>query len=187
MKGHQLAGEAGRRAPAWYLARGHKRYGPLADRELLLLAERGGLHSDDLLWKPGFISWRSVHAVCGANASHSNPSIPPHDAEYLPTREVSGGLAEIADVADVSETLKPKAVERCRTDQIQTTNNSGLLDDFQVHKAECILRERELTPDGKLARGIHNNSAAWTLAFSLGTFIVALGIFWLIATGYRLP
>jgi hypothetical protein len=182
MKGHQLAGEAGRRAPAWYLARGHKRYGPLADRELLLLAERGGLHSDDLLWKPGFTSWKPIHAVCGANASHSVPQ----DAEYLATSEVPGGQAEIADVADVSGTLKPKAVERCSTDQIQTTNNSGMLDDVQGHEAEGILRERELIPDGKLARRNHN-SAAWTLAFSLGTFIVALGIFWLIATGYSLP
>ena len=52
------------RAPSWYLARGDKRYGPLGDRQLLLLAERGGLRTDDLLWKPGFSSWRSVHAVC---------------------------------------------------------------------------------------------------------------------------
>jgi hypothetical protein len=125
------------------------------------------LHSDDLLWKQGFTSWKSVHAVCGANASHSAPSVPPQDAEYLPTREASGGQAEIADVADVSGTLKPKAVERCSTDQIQTTNNSGMLDDAQGHEAECILRERDLTPDGKLTRR-RNNSAAWTLAFSLG-------------------
>ena len=189
MKELQLVGEAGRRAPSWYLARGDKRYGPLADRELLLLAERGGLHTDDLLWKPGFSSWKSVHAVCGANASHSTPmprSVPPQDAEYLPTREASSGQAEIGDVADVSGTLKPKAVERSGTDGIKTAINWDMLGDVHGQEAECILRERELTPDGKLARRIHN-SAAWTLAFSLGTFIVALGIFWLIATGYRLP
>ena len=67
MQKHQFAGEAGRRAPSWYLARGDQRYGPLGDRELLLLAERGGLQTDDLLWKPGFTSWKSVHAVCGVN------------------------------------------------------------------------------------------------------------------------
>ena len=165
MQEHQLAGEAGRRVPSWYLARGDKRYGPLADRELLLLAERGGLHTDDLLWKPGFTSWKSVHAVCGVKPSHTTPmpsGVLPQDAEYLPTREASSGQAEIGEAADVSETAK---------------------EDFD---AECILQERELAPDGKLARAIYNN-AAWTLAFSLGTFIVALGIFWLIATGYRLP
>jgi hypothetical protein len=64
MQEHQFAGEAEQRAASWYLARGDKRYGPLADRELLLLAERGGLRTDDLLWKPGFTSWKSVHAVC---------------------------------------------------------------------------------------------------------------------------
>lgn len=64
MQERQFAGEAEQRAPSWYLSRGDKQYGPLADRELLLLAERGGLRKDDLLWKPGFESWRSVNAVC---------------------------------------------------------------------------------------------------------------------------
>jgi hypothetical protein len=63
---------------------------------------------------------------------------------------------------------------------------SGTLDNVQRYEAERILRARELLPDRKLARRIHN-VAAWTLAFALGTFIVALGVFWLIATGYRLP
>src|SRR4029450_8181023 len=65
MQNHQLGGEAARRAQSWYLARGDQRYGPLADRELPLLADRGGLQTDDLLWKPGFTSWNAVHAVCG--------------------------------------------------------------------------------------------------------------------------
>jgi uncharacterized protein DUF4339 len=69
MQKHQVAGEAGPRAPSWYLARGDKRYGPLADRELLLLAERGGLRTDDLLWKPGFSAWKPVHAVCDLKTS----------------------------------------------------------------------------------------------------------------------
>jgi hypothetical protein len=55
-----------------------------------------------------------------------------------------------------------------------------------MYEAERILRERELAPDRKLARRIYN-SVAWTLAFAVGTFVVGLGIFWLIATGYRLP
>ena len=90
MQKHQFAGEAGRRAPSWYLARGDQRYGPLGDRELLLLAERGGLQTDDLLWKPGFTSWKSVHAVCGVNTLQPTPtpkSLSPQDAEYLLTAE----------------------------------------------------------------------------------------------------
>ena len=51
-----------------------------------------------------------------------------------------------------------------------------------MYEAERILRERELAPDRKLARRIHD-TPAWALAFSLGTFIVALGIFWLVANG----
>jgi len=106
MQEHQLAGEAGRRATSWYLARGNERYGPLADRELLLLAERGGLRNDDLLWRPGFTSWKSVHAVCASIATPKNAS--PQDAEYLPTSEASNGEAEIAEAADVSATPKLK-------------------------------------------------------------------------------
>jgi hypothetical protein len=112
MQEHQLAGEASRRATSWYLARGNERYGPLADRELLLLAERGGLRSDDLLWRPGFTSWKSVHAVCASIATPKNASL--QDAEYLPTSEASNGEAEIAEAADVSATPKPKTSLKTR-------------------------------------------------------------------------
>jgi hypothetical protein len=44
------------------------------------------------------------------------------------------------------------------------------------------LRERFIEPDRKLARRIYK-LAAWTAAFSLGTFIVSLMIYWLIGTG----
>ncbi|MET0381771.1 MAG: DUF4339 domain-containing protein, partial [Methyloceanibacter sp.] len=94
MEQHQLAGEAGRRAPSWYLRRGDKRYGPLADRELLLLAERGGLQTNDLLWKPGFTTWKSVHAVCGVDTLRSIPvtkSASLEDAEYLPLSKRAAG------------------------------------------------------------------------------------------------
>jgi hypothetical protein len=57
-----------------------------------------------------------------------------------------------------------------------------MFDSLQSYEAERILRMRESAPDRKLARRIYNN-AAWALAFSVGTFIVALGIFWFIAAG----
>jgi hypothetical protein len=190
MQKHQFAGEAGRRAPSWYLARGDQRYGPLGDRELLLLAERGGLQTDDLLWKPGFTSWKSVHAVCGVNTLQPTPtpkSLSPQDAEYLLTAEArSRQEAENAAAADVSGTVKPIALERWSTDELETALCAGMFDNIQRYEAERILRQRELVPDRKLARRIYNN-AAWALAFSLGTFIVALGIFGVIASGYRLP
>lgn len=112
MREHQLAGETGRRGTSWYLARGNERYGPLADRELLLLAERGGLRSDDLLWAPGFTSWKPVLAVCGLKASSSigtSKNAVPQDAEYLPTSEASDGQVEVGEVADGSATSMPKA------------------------------------------------------------------------------
>jgi hypothetical protein len=56
------------------LARGEKQWGPLADRELLLLAERGGLKTDDLLWRPGFDSWKPVREVCDGGGLLGNRS-----------------------------------------------------------------------------------------------------------------
>jgi len=139
---------------------------------LLLLAERGGLHTDDLLWKPGFTSWKSVQAVCGVNSLNSTlPRASPQDAEYLPTSDANSRLAEIAEAGDASGPSLPKANE---------------LRASQGDEPEGVLRELELTPDRKLMGRIHSK-VAWTHAFSLGTFVVALGIFWLIATGNQLP
>jgi hypothetical protein len=158
----------------------------LADRELLLLAERGGFQTGDLLWKPGFTSWQSVHAVCGVNTSHSMPApkiSSPQDAEYGPTGDVR---IETAEFADASGPVKQIALERWSTGELETAICAGMFDNVQRYEVERILRQREFAPDRKLARRIYN-SAAWALAFSLGTFIVALGIFYLIARGYPLP
>ena len=76
MQERHIAGEAGQRAPSWYLSRGDKQYGPLGDRELLLLAERGGLRKDDLLWKPGFKAWQPVRSVCDLGASPAGAAAP---------------------------------------------------------------------------------------------------------------
>src|SRR5262245_48204737 len=72
MQQHQLSAAATQAASSWYLARGDKRYGPLGNRELLLLAERGELKQDDLLWRPGFSSWkpaREIGDLFGASTS----------------------------------------------------------------------------------------------------------------------
>src|SRR5262245_17725604 len=63
MQQHQSSTAAAQAAPAWYLARGDKQYGPLGNRELLLLAERGELKQDDLLWRPGLSSWKPAREL----------------------------------------------------------------------------------------------------------------------------
>ena len=79
-----------------------------------------------------------------------------------------------------------RTLHRWSTEELETALYSGSLDAVQKYEAERILRERENAPYRRLARRTHS-AAAWTLAFAVGTFIVALAIFWLIATGYRLP
>jgi hypothetical protein len=74
MHQHQVpaAAAAVQAAPSWYLARGDKQYGPIGNRELLLLAERGELKQDDLLWRPGLSSWkpaREIGHLMGAGAA----------------------------------------------------------------------------------------------------------------------
>jgi GYF domain 2 len=58
-----MSAAAAQAASSWYLARGDKQYGPLGNRELLLLAERGELKQDDLLWRPGFSSWKPAREI----------------------------------------------------------------------------------------------------------------------------
>jgi hypothetical protein len=77
-------------------------------------------------------------------------------------------------------------LERWSTDELETAIYSGTLEGIQKYEAERILRQRESAPSRKLAQRSYS-VAAWSLAFSVGTFIVALVIFWLIATGHRLP
>jgi hypothetical protein len=82
--------------------------------------------------------------------------------------------------------MATKPLKRWSTDELETAIFSGSLDNIQRYHAERIISERERAPDRRLARRSYN-AAAWALAFSLGTFIVALVILWLIATGKSLP
>jgi len=87
MQQRHIAGESEQTASTWYLSRGDKQYGPLGDRELLLLAERGGLKKDDLLWKPGFDTWQPVRSVCDLGAMPA--SVPARPAAVQNADDVS--------------------------------------------------------------------------------------------------
>jgi hypothetical protein len=96
MQDDRQAGAAEQTAAPWYLLHEGKQFGPLTDRELLLLAERGGLKADDLLWRSGFADWKPVHEVCGV----------PGDAEAIPEADVPPG-----DAAFAAAGLAPKQDE----------------------------------------------------------------------------
>jgi hypothetical protein len=114
MQEQQFAGKAEQSVSSWYLSRGDQQWGPLGDRELLLLAERGGLRQDDLLWKPGFESWKPVRSVCDLGASPATApaqQAPAHDAEYLATSDV--GEPTIAEpAANEMQAAKPSLKTR---------------------------------------------------------------------------
>jgi GYF domain 2 len=118
MQKHQFVGEAGARVPSWYLRRGDKQYGPFGNRELLLLVERGRLRTDDLLWKQGFSTWKSLHAVCDLKTSPegtsrkvasdqkaSIPVVPNQDASYVPDglTDDSPRKVEMGEALNVSQ------------------------------------------------------------------------------------
>jgi hypothetical protein len=79
-----------------------------------------------------------------------------------------------------------KPLKKWSTDELETAIRSNYFHDVQKSEAESILREREREPDRKLARRTYN-AAAWTRAYSEGTFIVALIILWFVATGEPPP
>jgi hypothetical protein len=100
------------RKASWYLARGDKQWGPLADRELLLLAERGGLKTDDLLWRPGFQAWTPVHAVCAAgDLLKSDLSYPAASA----SRQADGGTAPADEPRREKPGLRARLLEELRS------------------------------------------------------------------------
>jgi len=82
--------------------------------------------------------------------------------------------------------MATKAMKRWSTDELVNAIHSETLNKIELYEAERILRERETAPDRRLARRSYN-AAAWAEAYSMGTFIVALIILWLTATGKSLP
>jgi hypothetical protein len=84
------------------------------------------------------------------------------------------------------EDMATKPLRRWTTDELETAIYSTSLDNIQRYEAERILSGRERAADRRLV-GRAYNAAAWALAFSMGTFIVALIILWLFATGKTLP
>ncbi len=106
MQQSQSLGAAAQGPDSWYLARGDKRFGPLGNRELLLLAERGGLKRDDLLWKPGFESWKPVRDVCDMPAPAAMQEPPRQDLEFLPD-DATGAEADAETSAEPVQAPKP--------------------------------------------------------------------------------
>jgi hypothetical protein len=82
--------------------------------------------------------------------------------------------------------MATKPLKRWSTDELESALNLETLNSIERYETERILRDRERAPDRKLARRSYN-AAAWAEAYSMGTFIVALIILWLIATGEHLP
>jgi hypothetical protein len=111
MQQTQSLGAAGQSPDSWYLARGDKRFGPLGNRELLLLAQRGGLKTDDLLWKPGFESWKPVRDVCDMPALAA-----PHEPSVVDVAAAGATGAEdvFAAGAGVDERPAPKVSLKSR-------------------------------------------------------------------------
>jgi hypothetical protein len=108
MQEHSVARGVENGKSSWYVARGDKQYGPLADRELLLLAERGGLRTDDLLWKSGFDCWKPVHALSDVGDLLGSAS--PLSAG-VPGDEPAVGAVK---TAGVHEPVQPKKSLRAR-------------------------------------------------------------------------
>lgn len=64
-------------------------------------------------------------------------------------------------------------LDRLPTYELERLIESGELGPEPQREAKRILRDRYKEPDRKLVRRLYN-VAAWTLAFALGAFVVAL-------------
>jgi GYF domain 2 len=98
--------DAETRAPGWYLARGDKEYGPLTDRELTMLAERGGVKTEDRLWRPGLDGWQPVAVMAGLTQGAEKSEAPAPKSSQVavvpstePTPEVHSRSRHIKAIA----------------------------------------------------------------------------------------
>jgi GYF domain 2 len=80
-------------AVVWHLSRGPEHRTVISDQALRALAALGKLHANDLLWRPGFESWKSVQPVAGLLAPPPLPTERPYQ-----TFAEAGWLVSHADL-----------------------------------------------------------------------------------------
>ena len=64
----------------WYVSRGDKKQGPIADADLLRFVAQGKIRPDDLLWRCGFEDWRVANSIPGL----LNPPLAPDGKPNAP-------------------------------------------------------------------------------------------------------
>jgi hypothetical protein len=129
MPEHATGNGAETTKPAWYLARGDQQWGPLADRELLLLAERGGLKTDVLLWRPGFVSWKPVRDVAGELTESRSPQ-PPSPAD----EEANTAAATVAEPSSEKPSLRARVLKELKSFLIMFSYLWLVFSVFLVHE-----------------------------------------------------
>ena len=86
----------------------------------------------------------------------------------------------------IGDAMATKPLKRWSTEELERAIHSDNLNRMEKFEAERILGDRDRAPERKLARRSYN-AGRWAEAYAMGTFIVALVILWLIATGEHLP
>jgi hypothetical protein len=102
------------RSAVWHLCRDQKSTGPISELELYKLAELGHLRADDLLWRPGFTSWKEADEIPGLLTP---PPLPGAHTDFeKPDFKKSAKPSPEADLAPV---FLPPAVVPKRADAAQ--------------------------------------------------------------------
>ncbi len=147
---------------SWYYAKNDQQQGPFRDGELFELIERGVVTPDDLVWRPGFASWRKAAEVQGLYAppplhestASAEASVEPSARESCSLKdsvgdikfscpECQGGLAVDASAAGEMDNC-PHCGKPIRIPETQARATTG-----------SVLGETELTPPPPTPRSHH--------------------------------
>jgi GYF domain 2 len=102
-------GEGGSSQPQWHLSRDGKQFGPLSANELLQMAKLGKLRADDLLWKPGYDTWKPASAIPGLLKP---PRLPLSDSSFTASSAQAKARADAPEQPlERTNALPPKGVK----------------------------------------------------------------------------
>jgi len=94
--------------PIWHLSRAGKRYGPFSQKQLLEFGAEAKLRGDDLLWTPGFETWKPAHSVL--EFPNTLPSEPSNPQKGMPGGNYFKGYNGQVEVSDTGVTITRKGL-----------------------------------------------------------------------------
>jgi hypothetical protein len=157
----------------WYLSRGPEHRTAISDQALRALATLGKVNADDLLWRPGFESWRSAGLIPGLLTSAplaGNQSAV--KAALSPDSSSDWNLGSLTEMAAALASRLKEIGAGILVSGVDWTKSAQLYARFYGGEGFRYLKQTELTLERFLSRAEHPRIlagilGAWVLVGTL--------------------